>query len=195
MKRLAILIAAPALVAVPAFAADDHREAGAHVHGEGVVAIAVENGVLEMELEAPGMDIVGFEHEAKSDGDKAAIDKAKAVLGDPLLLFKVPDVAGCKVAGLDVALEDEEHDDEKDGGHDDHDKHDGDKGEEASHASFHATYTLECDNVAALTAIDFAYFKAFPGAQKLVVNIVGTNGQSASEVTRENPILDLSGKL
>lgn len=186
-------MAASATLCLPANAGEAHREAGAHVHGQGSLAIAVENGAVEMELEAPGMDIVGFEHEATSDADKAAVAKAQATLGDPLELFKVPAAAQCKVAGRDVALEGED-DKEKDGHDakkDDHAEHGGGAG----HTSFHATYTLECDNLAALTSIDFAYFRAFPGALKLDVNTVGANGQSGAEVTRESPVLDLAGKL
>lgn len=75
-------------LAAPALADDGHRELGAHVHGHGTLNIAVETTRVELELEAPGMDIVGFEHEAKTAEHKAAIEAAKAKLKDPLSFFR-----------------------------------------------------------------------------------------------------------
>ena len=46
-----------------------------------------------MELVAPGMDIVGFEHVASTDEQKAAVEKAKAKLTDVLSVFKLPAAA------------------------------------------------------------------------------------------------------
>ena len=111
---LATALVAPALT-TPAFAADK-RELGSHEHGVGILNIAFEGNQVAIELEAPGADIVGFEHEAKSAEDKAKIDDAIAVLGKPLSLFVLPGAAGCTVAEAKAALltEDDEH------GHDDH---------------------------------------------------------------------------
>src|SRR6185369_1509759 len=53
-------------VASPAFAAEEHRELGVHEHGRGTLNIAIEGNKVTMELEAAGVDIVGFEHAAKT---------------------------------------------------------------------------------------------------------------------------------
>ena len=50
-----------------------------------------------MELEVPGVDIVGFEHAAKTTRDKATVEKAKTQLLAPLALFKLPAAANCRV--------------------------------------------------------------------------------------------------
>jgi hypothetical protein len=39
----------------------------------------------------------------------------------------------------------------------------------------------------------FDYFKAFKGADKLDVTVIGPKGQSSFVVTREKPVLDLAG--
>jgi hypothetical protein len=91
------------LAALPAFAEEaQHRQLGPHVHGQGTLDIAVEGNKIEMELIAPGMDIVGFEHVATTDDQKAAVEKAKAKLTDVLGVFKLPDAAKCKTETVNV---------------------------------------------------------------------------------------------
>ena len=58
-----------------------------------------------MELEAPGMDIVGFEHRARTKEQKTALEKANGELSKPLDLFKIPAAAGCGVEDVNVAVE------------------------------------------------------------------------------------------
>ena len=110
------------LIGSQAYAAE--RELDAHQHGHGNLNIAIEGSTLYIELETPGADIVGFEHPARSDDDKAAIEDAKGRLSDPIGLFGIPAEASCTL--VEVSVEpvgyglgmDDEH------GHDDHDDHD-----------------------------------------------------------------------
>jgi hypothetical protein len=195
-------LAAVSLASIPGRAEDEHRQLGAHEHGHGTLDIAVEDNRVSMELEAPGMDIVGFEHEATSDEQKAVLEKAKAELAKPLALFKLPEAAGCSVKEARVALEAEHEDadhekhataeEHHDAKHADAD-HDGD--ERGGHNAFHVTYALECEKPASLTAITFDYFKAFAGAQNLTVNVVTTKAQNKYEVSRDKPELDLGGMM
>ncbi|MEM8577945.1 MAG: DUF2796 domain-containing protein [Pseudomonadota bacterium] len=131
MTRLtapALIFAAPALVlAAPAYA-DETRQLDAHVHGIGEFNMAIEGGTVEIELHAPGFDIVGFEHAAESDADRAAIQAALGTLAAPLDLFVMPAAAGCTATRTSVALETEEEHAE----HDHDDDHDHDHAEEAA---------------------------------------------------------------
>lgn len=209
------LVASVSLATAAARAEEEHRELGAHVHGHGTLNIAVEGNRVAMELEAPGMDIVGFEHEASSDEQKAAVEKAKAELAKPLILFKIPDGAACKVAEAKVALESEhegehgdEHEDHADehGDHakgEDHDDHDHEEHADADHdddhdhhhSAFHVTYALDCGKPSNLSSISFDYFKQFAGARSLTVNVVTAKAQSSYEVNRDKPELDLGGMM
>jgi uncharacterized protein DUF2796 len=178
--------------------AEEHRELGPHVHGHGNLNIAVEDKRVSMELEVPGMDIVGFEHDATTDDQKAAMEKAKAQLTLPLAVFKLPAAAGCTVADAKVAVEAEHHhDSDADENHDhDHDKaagEDHDHDEHEGHKEFHVTYVLDCAKPASITSIDFDYFKLFAGAHDLTVNIVTAKSQNTYNVTRDTPSLDLAG--
>ena len=141
-----------------------------------------------MELEVPGVDLVGFEHAAKTRHDKAAVEKAKTQLLAPLTLFALPASAACRVTEAKVEVEIGEHD---------HDAkaeprrqgREGGKGAAKSegHSEFHAQYALECAAPGNMTAIEFGYFRAFAGAQKLDVNVITPKGQSKFEVTRAKP--------
>jgi hypothetical protein len=201
LTTLAVAAVALATASMPTAAEEAHRELGAHVHGHGTLNIAIEDKRVELELEVPGMDIVGFEHAPSTDDQKAAVEKAKAQLAEPLAVFALPAAAGCAVAEAKVALDaDHHHDgddhdaDGKDPGKEAHD-HDHDAHDEAGggHNKFHATYALDCASPAELTAIAFNYFKLFAGAQGLTVNVVSAKGQSKYEVSRDKPTLDLGG--
>jgi hypothetical protein len=84
--------------------AQERRELGAHGHGHSALNIAVDGKRVLMELHAPGKGIVGFEHEAATDADKAAVRRAEAALKDPLALFALPGAAGCGLATAEVGL-------------------------------------------------------------------------------------------
>ncbi|MEM7544138.1 MAG: DUF2796 domain-containing protein [Pseudomonadota bacterium] len=132
------LTAAFSLTVLAAVAAHaESRELDAHQHGHGTLNIAVEGATVAMELEAPGADIVGFEHPAETAEDRALIDAAIAQLAKPLELFTIPEAAGCTVTTANVALIGEEnHEDAHDHGdaHGHEDAHDHDEAHGDEHA-------------------------------------------------------------
>ena len=187
-------LVAMSMLTIPARAEEGHRELGAHVHGHGTLNIAIEDKRVSMELEVPGMDIVGFEHAPSTDDQKAAVEKAKARLEKPLGMFSLPTAAACTVAEAKVAIE-AEHGDHGDDDHKHEEKGDHDHDHEAAggHNQFEASYALDCANPSELTTITFDYFALFAGAHDLTVNVVTAKGQSKYEVTRSKPTLDLGG--
>ena len=198
-----------ALLASPAVA-EETRELDSHEHGVGELNIAFDGNSVAMELHAPGADIVGFEYEAQSETDHAAIDAAVAMLAKPFDLFAIPSAAACTVLEASAELESEGEHDEHDEHDEDHDNHKDDDGDhddehaeehhdddehadEAGHTEFHAEYTFTCENPAALTDIAFTYFNVFENARELEVQIVSATGAQAFEVERTEPKLDLKG--
>lgn len=183
MRMPLLLLLGSALVASAALA--QHRELGAHEHGRGTLDIVLEGSRLNMEFEAPGADIVGFEHPAKTRQQKAAVEKAKKQLSAPQSLFQLPSSAGCVLQEAKVTVEG--------GGHD----HDGKKepaGHGAGeHSAFNAQYAFDCKAPSSITAIEFAYFRVFAGAQKVDVNVVTPKAQTKLEATRAKPRVDLAG--
>ncbi|CUH50711.1 zinc uptake protein ZrgA [Shimia marina] len=200
--------------ALPALA-EEKRALDAHEHGHGALNIAVDGNTIALELDVPGFDIVGFEHAATTDADKATLQKGMAQLKDPLSLFALPTAAGCEVTSVEVALhggdEHEEHDDHdhddhaKTDGHDDHDhddhahenedhdshEHDAHADEDA-HSEFHAHYSLSCADASKVSAITLAYFNVFPNAEELEVQVVTEAGARAVEASRDAPDVELN---
>lgn len=184
MKHTPLLIAL--LLPGTAFA-QETRDLGAHEHGHSTLNIAFEGDRIAMELEAPGADITGFEYAAKTAEDRAKLDAAIADLSKPLSLFALPDAAGCTVVSSTAGLHgaDEE----------DHAGHDQGADDHATHAEFHAEYMLACENPAAITRIEFTFFQTFPNAQEVDVQMISDKGAQGFEVTRDAPVLDLSGLI
>src|SRR5262245_33600479 len=191
MKTIGAVVVFGAFAVHPAAAQTVHRELGPHEHGRGTLNIAVEGNRVSMELEVPGMDIVGFEHEAKTRKDKATLEMAKQKLSAPLSLFKFPASAGCRVTEAKVDVEAGEHNHAtKEGKTVDTSKS---SEKERHHFEFHNQYSVECASPASITTIEFGYFNTFPGAEKLDVNLITAKGQNKYEVTRANPTLSLAG--
>ncbi|MGJ8585896.1 MAG: zinc uptake protein ZrgA [Marinosulfonomonas sp.] len=208
MKRTFSLIALVA--AFPAFA-QDARQLGAHEHGVGTLNIAIDGTTVAMEFEAPGADIVGFEYEAESEADLAAIETGVATLDAPLDLFVMPEAADCTLVKAMAELASEDHhddhgdddhdahgdEDHDDHGHKDHDDEDhadedhDDHADDAGHTEFHADYTLTCGSPDALAEITFAYFEAFPNAREVKVQVITASGAQAFDVERDAPVLNL----
>lgn len=158
------------------------RQLGAHVHGTGKLNIALERRTLEIEIEAPGADIVGFEHTAKTAEQRAAIAKARAQLGKPMELFVFPAAAGCKQTSAKVQQVGHSHGHKHSHGH----SHGSAKGGAADeHMEFHAEYTFTCAKPDALVSLDTNYFKLFAGAQALEVTFIGGKTQTKGRLTRE----------
>jgi len=176
------------MVSTAAIAEEEHRELGPHVHGHGALIIAFEADKVQMELTAPGMDIVGFEHSAETDDQTKAVEKAITALNEPLRYFSFPAAADCRVSATDVKIVAEEHDEHAD------EIHAEDKAEvkdhEDRHNEFRAIYSLTCTNPAQLSRIDFPFFDRFAGSQELDVTIIDASGQKVFEVSRDTPRLD-----
>ncbi len=170
--------------------AEEHRQLGAHVHGHGRLNIAIEDKTVSMEFEAPGADIVGFEHEPSTPEQIAAVEKAKARLADGLSMFAPAYAAACSQKSAKVSSE-AEHEDE----HEHEAKEEGKEEEHHHHSEFHAEYVFECASPDRITAMTFGYFKDFPNSQELDISVISPKGQSSYEVKRGNPSLDLTGVL
>src|SRR5476651_519710 len=128
MRRLLLALPFALLPLAIAHAADEHDHdhehgsLGAHEHGVGRLNAALDGQTLELELQSPAMNLVGFEHPATTDADKAKVAAVRALLDKPLELFNLPKAAGCVVANQelesplfgDPAPEDADDDDDDD---------------------------------------------------------------------------------
>jgi len=184
MRRLLLALPFAMLPLAVAHAADEHDHEhgslGAHEHGVGRLNAALDGKTLALELQSPAMNLVGFEHVATSDADKAKVAAARALLEQPLSLFNLPKAAGCVVENqeLESPLFGDTPDADDDHGEDAKDEHHHD------HSEIHAHYQFTCATPDALKTLDLAnIFNAFPATQKIQVQLIGPSGQQGVDVT------------
>jgi hypothetical protein len=196
MRRLLLALPFALLPLAIAHAAEEqeHASLGAHEHGVARLDAVLDGETLEFELDSPSMNIVGFEHPASTDEDKAKVAEARELLLKPQALFNLPTAAKCSVATqkLNSPLfgdkpDADDHDDE-DEHHDDHAK--GEEEHHHEHSEIHAHYQFVCDTPSALKKLDLTQiFKTFPGTHKIQVQLIAPSGQQGIEATPDNATL------
>lgn len=186
MKAVTLLLAAAAFGVQANHDEHDSHGHGAHEHGHGHLNLVLDGNQLMIELQAPAADLVGFEHAAKSNEEKAQYAKAMAQLKQPDALFRFDPAAGCKLTlqELQAAKEDHDHDHDHDHNHQKSDgKHDEHHHDDAGHADMGAMYTYTCATPAKLTGLEATLFSVYPSLEKLSVQGILPSGQTAAELT------------
>jgi len=182
MRRLLLSLPFALLPLIAAQAHDDHDHThgtlGAHEHGVAKLDVVLDGNTLELELDSPAMNLVGFEHAASSDADKAKVAAARQQLEQPLKLFGLAQAAGCTEDAQELSsplFGDAPHADDDGDGHD------------HEHADVDAHYQLTCTTPGKLDHIDLTpLFKAFPATQKINVQLIGPNGQKGVQASPAN---------
>lgn len=176
MRRLLLALPFALLPLAVAHAHDEHDHdhahgtLGAHEHGVAKLNAVLDGNTLELELDSPAMNLVGFEHAASTDADKAKLAAARQQLEQPLKLFGLAQAAGCKEEAqeLESPLFEEA----------------GAQAQSHAHADVNAHYQLTCATPGKLTQLDLGpLFKTFPQTQKINVQLIGPNGQKGVEAT------------
>jgi hypothetical protein len=166
---------------------------GPHEHGVAHMNIAVEGGLVEIELETPLANVLSFEHAPETEAQKAEARNMALILHRAEELFLFPLAARCR--SVEVSLESgalspellappasgekalpaasagqvagEEHEDEED---------------EEGHADLDADFTFRCENPAALNSLEVGLFGKFPGFDEIEAQLVTDKGQKAAEL-------------
>lgn len=193
MRRLFLALPFALLPLAIAQAAEvhEHGSLGAHEHGVGRLNAALDGQTLELELDSPAMNLVGFEHVASTNEDKAKVAAARAQLEKPLVLFSLPKAANCVVSQQELKspLFGDKPDAPDADDHDDDDDHatDGKGATEEhhhDHSEIHAHYQFTCAAPGALKTLDLSQvFTTFPATQKIQVQLISPSGQQGVEVT------------
>jgi len=150
-----------------------------HVHGIASLDIAIEGNELSLELDSPAFNLVGFEYEAKTDEEKAAVNKMRTLLDTPLVLFGIPQESKCVLTTHEVEIPVAGHDHPHDDDDDDHDH---------EHSDVEAAYKFQCTDLAKIKNINLNnFFANFPATEKINVQLVSPNGQASIVVTKDEP--------
>lgn len=135
-----------------------------HVHGAAELHVALDGKALTIELHGPGMNFMGFEHEARTPAEKTALQDMHKKL-EQASIVTLPAAAHC-VADKPVVqvIPDPDGD---------------------GHSDVVADYEFKCSDPDALNGFDIDVFRDFPGTHTLKVDIV--TAKSQHEITLAPP--------
>lgn len=158
----------------------ERKQHDAHEHGAAKLSIAVDAGNIDIMLESPAANLVGFEHLASRDDDKQKLAAVKATLEAGNNLFSMNASANCQLKNTEIvsaqlnALHHHEHKEK----HSDHDKHehsekqtdekqhshqdDHDQAETNTHSDMDITWSFTCTEPTKANEINVKLFSAFP---------------------------------
>ena len=154
------------------------KEPGAHAHGQAELRVAVDGNQLEVTLESPLDNVLGFERAPRNDKERSAVRAMALKLRQAQTLFVPTPEARCTLASVQIAsavlapqLLGEASSATTPGANPD------------GHADLDATFQWRCTEPAQLTSLDVRLMQAFSGLRKLNVQVAGPRGQSAMQVS------------
>jgi len=166
---------------------DTGRRQEAHVHGIAELLVVLEGEQLDIELHSPAMNLLGFEHRARTPKQQALVQNAKNTLADTNNLFTLGS-AQCQLVDLDVDVsrmldegvhhDTDHHDDESH--HEEHDANHRDRQEEHGHSDIEARYRYRCEQPSTLDSLTTSIPVAFPGIESLQVQWIINGRQGAA---------------
>lgn len=142
---------------VGSYAKDAHK---AHVHGISTLDISIEKNKIEAEVEIPGIDLVGFEGEAKTKEHKDNLKKVTDLLTKDYNLFLMSEEAGCKVTKRDLNT--------------DHKK---------GHSDYEYKIEYECSDISKVTELDVNLFRDIETMKKITVQLVTETDQKSFKLS------------
>lgn len=179
LALLASLMAAPLSADEHAHAAE-HEQHGAHEHGVATLSLATGEAGLEIMLESPAANLLGFEHTATSAADKQKLADVKLKLEAGADLFAINAEAGCALKDAEIVsalLENEGQ------------PNDAPHAEAETHNDMDVTWAFACTQPAELKEVTVKLFSAFPdGVQTIRAEWVTDKGASARELTQDDTL-------
>lgn len=154
---------------------EEHASLDKHEHGLAALNVALDGNTLEIQLESPAINLLGFEHAASSAADQAKVAAARRQLEQPQALFALPIEARCALR--EQQLRSALFDEHAEPGHD----------EEPGHSDISAHYQFACAAPQALKTLELgSFFGSFPGTEKLDVQLIGPSGQQGVQLSPGN---------
>lgn len=181
MHKMKIILVVFSLLFLCLSSLAEIRSHKAHVHGEGKFTLAIERHVLEIEMEIPAIDILGFEHKAKTKEQKQMVKRAQGELKQAGKMVVFPKKARCKATAVEVTSSLSE---------DKYDHHD--EAEEETHSEFHVAYTFRCEVPKFLSWVTLNIFQSFSSLKELNGQAVTMDGQFSMELTPRKNTFEFS---
>jgi hypothetical protein len=126
-----------------------------HVHGAVAVNVAVEGNVLSLEIDAPAINVLGFEKSPRSDAEREAVASVDAWLSAGRDIAGVPRAAGCRLQSAAYVAP-------KLG---------------SGHADYRPRYAFRCENPAALEWVELWALRRLKNVEKAEINVISATVQ------------------
>lgn len=137
-------------------ATSSQKSLAPHIHGEGQIDLAANGGQLMMSLIIPSATLMGYEHQAQSDSEKAKLKQTENILTHPIPnIFNLVPENKCQVDGP-VAIENVMAE---------------------GHAEFRLEIQLKCLKKLEKSKLRFNIFSTFKQLKKISVNLIRANGE------------------
>ncbi|MBS3803472.1 MAG: DUF2796 domain-containing protein [Oleiphilaceae bacterium] len=159
----------------------------AHAHGEAQLQVAVSGQTLDLIMESPAANLIGFEHRPRTKAQQEALDTARDWLTNTALI-DTEDKASCRVLDASVmhslmASEDRHSNDNH--GHEGHSEHKEDK-PGTSHSEFVVSQSLECQDLTPGRTLTTPLLGRFPGIERLQLQWVSAKGQGSADLKADD---------
>jgi hypothetical protein len=156
------------LFAMPS-SAKEHREHEAHVHGSGNLGIAFDGTKGKIGFKIPSESIFGFEHVAKSEKDKKAMDEGLKKLETKISEMIVFDQnLGCKFSKEKINVINH-----------------------GQHGDTVAAFSVDCEKSPLGSKVTFNFQNFFPGIKDLDINVLIGSIQKSIEAKKSGTTLEL----
>jgi hypothetical protein len=174
--RACSLILLAVTAAAPALAADQtvSRQPQAHQHGAARLEVTLDGGALQVALDSPAENFLGFEHAPRTDAQKKTVARVEQQLREPAKLFTPVASAGCEPQAPRVEIKLPP------------------PGSKETHSEIEAEWRWQCAQPGALAHLDVGLFKAFPRLKELRVQVVTGQGQKAAVLKPGAPRLKIA---
>ena len=153
-----------------------------HLHGHVELRLALENTSLELYLESPSVNIVGFEHRATSAQQIQTAEYAKSILELPTEIFSFSD-GNCSLSqsNVDFSAILQTTESHKLGDHH--------EAQEVDHSEITAGYKYNCQQGVELDIIRVELIEYFPGIEKIKVIWLTDTKQGTVELTPKSNLI------
>jgi hypothetical protein len=167
MNKPAWIVAGLWLLAAQATALAHSQKA--HEHGAVKLDVAVDGARLQLTMEAPLDNLLGFERAPRNDAERKAAADVLARLRAPAGLFNADAAAQCTLSSAEVKAPVLEP---------------GAKDSKDGHADLDASYTFQCAQPGALRSLDIGLFDAYRRIQRIDVQLAGAKSQAKLTLRR-----------
>ena len=191
------LLALPALLTSPLAASADNP--GAHQHGYAELQLAFSGQTVELRALSPAYNLLGFEHEPRTEAQHQTVETALHWLEDTPLINTAS--ASCSLKSSEVVYahatddhadadhhghSDHDHDHDEHESHDDHDhhghgheEHDHAHHDEETHSDIEVIQTLNCPDFKADAQLVSQFSERFTALEHLNIQWSGPEGQGS----------------